>query len=235
MRFIRLVIALFLTAGLGFSTTIIVNNVDNALGYLNTVWIDENGTPTQLYWIGGIDITVAGHSRVAWCVQLFVDIGLSTYNTVVDWADTATLDRVGWLVNYVVPTITAMPSGAAKQTAGAAMQLAIWDIVEDNGDGLAVGHGKVTVSTDSSHQTNSSLVTQAQAYETQSLGQSYPWVPVYHNTDRTTGVAVQNLIGPRTNDGGPDSVAAEPQNAVLIVGGLILLIAGRWKRSRKAA
>ena len=224
-----------MTAGLGSSTTIIVNSVDNALGYQQSVWIDENGTPTQLYWIGGIDITVAGHARVAWCVQLFVDIGLSTYNTVVDWADTANLDRVGWLVNYVVPGIQAMPNGSAKQTAGAAMQLAIWDIIEDNGDGLTAGHGKVTVSTDSSHPTTASVVTQAQAYEAQSAGQSYAWVPVYHDTDRTTGVAVQNLIGPRTNDGGPDSVAPEPRDAALVLGGLALILVGRWKKKQKPA
>jgi hypothetical protein len=79
---------------------------------------------------------------------------------------------------------------------------------------------------------SSSPLSTAQAYEAQSAGQSYPRVTVCHNTTINGKVAVQNLPGPRTRDGGPDSLAPEPGDAALVVGGL-MPGRGRWKFPRK--
>ena len=70
-----------------------------------------------------------GHARVLWCVQLLVNIGLNTtYNTVIDFADTANLKRAAWLVQNYAQRVT-------TQIRGAAFQLAIWDMMEDSAGG----------------------------------------------------------------------------------------------------
>jgi hypothetical protein len=226
MALLRLSLAFLVCAGLGCANAIILTGVDAPLGEQNTLWIDEGGTNTQLYWAGGINVSVDGHPRVLWCVQLFVNINLNTnYNTTVDFADTPNLQRVGWMVKNLVSSVT-------TQTQGAAFQLAIWDIIEDNGDGFAVGAGKVTQSTDLLHPTDSSVLTAAQAYEAQSVGKSFAWVPVYHNVTISGGKAVQNLIGPIVDDGGPLSFAPEPPGLSTVLAGFGLIAAGLWRRRR---
>jgi hypothetical protein len=85
---------------------------------------------------------------------------------------------------------------------GAAFQLAIWDIIEDNGDGFATGAGKIYQSTTTTHKTDATGLALAQPYEAQSVGKSFTWTPIYYDVT-LNGVAVQNLIGPLTYDGGP--------------------------------
>jgi hypothetical protein len=224
MALVRVFLGIVFCCGLVPANTIIVQNVDTPLGEQQTLWINENGTNTQLYWAGGINASVDGHVRVMWCVQLFVNISLNTtYNTVVDWADTPQLQRVGWLMENVV-------GGVTTKIQGAAFQLAIWDIIEDNGNGFAPGAGKVSQSTSTLHPTDPTVLTLAQQYESQSAGKLYEWVPVYHNTQRSNGTPVQNLIGPVVNDGGVDSVAPEPKGWWLMLGGLALIGLGRGRR-----
>src|ERR1039458_5334425 len=140
------------TACTAFGNTIIVTGIDSAMG-IQSISMDENGSATPIYWSGAIDINVNGYIRQVFCVQLFTDIYLNTtYDTVMDYSDTANLKRVGWLLQNEFPT-AALYTGAALQTAGAAFQLAIWDIIEDNGDGFAPGAGKLTQSTDASTPT----------------------------------------------------------------------------------
>ena len=132
---LKSVLLLVVSAAPALANTIIVNNVDTTLGEYS-LYINETGTNTSAYWVGGIGISVDGYSRSVFCVQLFTDIYLNTtYDTVMDYSDTANLKRVGWLLQNEVPT-AALYTGAALQTAGAAFQLAIWDIIEDNGDGF---------------------------------------------------------------------------------------------------
>ena len=203
MALLRLSVVFAILASMGNATTIILTSLDMALGEQNSLWIDENGTAQALGWVGGINATVDGHPRVLWCVQLFVNASLNqTYNATIDFADTPNLQRVGWLIATQLSKVT-------TPTLGAAFQLAIWDIMEDNGDGFAVGAGKVYQSTNLTHPTDSSVLTAAQAYEAQSFGKTYKWVPVYHNV-ALNGTDVQDLIGPIVPDGGPFSQAPEP-------------------------
>jgi hypothetical protein len=221
----RLCVALLVFTALGYANTIFLTGLDTPLGEQQTLWINENGTNTQLYWVGGINAKIDGHIRVVWCVQLLVDINLNTtYNTTVDFADTPNLKRVGWMIQNQLP-------GVATQTQGAAFQLAIWDIIEDNGDGLSLG--KVAKSTDPVHPTDSGVMTAAQTYEAQSVGKSYAWVPIYHNVTVNGGTPVQNLVGPIVNDGGPLSEAPEPKDLAMVLSGLFLMAARRLRKRSK--
>src|SRR4051794_38326678 len=104
------------------ANTIIVTGVDSALGWQQSLYINESGSNNQLYWSGAIDITIDGWSRLVFCVDLFTNIGFSTYNSTLDFSDTPSLKRVGWLLENQFPI---------TQLGGAAFQLAIWDIVHD--------------------------------------------------------------------------------------------------------
>jgi hypothetical protein len=220
----RLVALLLVYCGLAAANSIIVQSVDTPLGEQQTLWIDENGTNTQLYWAGGINVSVDGTTRVMWCVQLFVDINLNTtYNTVVDWANTPQLQRIGWLVQNVAGFIT-------TQAQGAALQLAIWDISEDNADGFTAG--KVRQSTSNTTPTDPVVLALAKSYETQSATKLYEWVPVYHDVTVIGGTPVQNLIGPLVKDDVTMPTAPEPGDWVMALGGLALIVGARWWRSR---
>jgi hypothetical protein len=145
-------------------TTIIVSGLHSTLGMQSSLYFDEDGAATLEYWAGGIDILVNGYSRLVFCVDLFTNISLSTYNTQLDFADTPQLQRVGWLLQTQLPTIK-------TQAGGAALQLAIWDIMTDNGDGFAAGKGRITQSSDSAHPTDPTVLATAINLESISAGQ----------------------------------------------------------------
>ncbi|HTP30667.1 MAG TPA: hypothetical protein VMJ75_00745 [Candidatus Acidoferrales bacterium] len=229
MSVARLLTALVVCSGSLCADTIIVTGLDTPLGEQSTLWINEKGTNTQLYWAGGINAKVDNtYTRTMWCVQLFVDISVNTtYNTTIDWADTPQLERVAWMIQNIAPGLT-------TQTQGAAFQLAIWDIIEDNGDGFAVGAGNVYKSTSSQNPTDSTVLTLATQYETQSVGQAFMYEPVYHNVTVGNGTPVQNLIGPVPYDGGPLGNAPEPADVGLVLSGLGLIAIGGWQRKKRA-
>jgi hypothetical protein len=219
-----LILAGLLFSGLaGANSILVVTGVDSPLGYQQQIWLNEDGVNSQQYWIGGINITVDGVARVAWCIDLFTDISFNTYNTTPSWADTATLRREAWLVQNVVPT---------TQLQGAALQLALWDIAHDGGNGFAPGAGRITQSTDAAHLTQANLLNLANTYLAQSLGMSYSYEVIYHNTD-VNGVPVQTLISRFVNDGGPLSQVPEPADAALVIGGLAMIAVGANRHARR--
>jgi hypothetical protein len=231
----RLLLFALLTVCPAVANTILVSGVDSSLGLQQSLYIDENGTPTQIYWAGGIDITVDGYTRAVYCVELFTDIYLNTtYNTTMENPDTADLERVAWLLQNdspAAPTYT----GAALQTQGAGLQLAIWDIIENNGDGFGTATttaGTVSQSTDPNNPTNPAVLLAAQQYEALSAGKSSTSGIVYVNVTVDGGTAVQNLMGTileAHEDGGP-SPAPEPGTVILMLGGLAMLVASRLRR-----
>ena len=98
-------------------------------------------------------------------------------------------------------------------------QLAIWDILEDNGDGFSSGKIKSTA------QTNSQVLASATNYEAISAPNGLPMMGttlayIYDNTDATTGAEVQDLIGQ----------TPEPAAIILIFSGLALIGLGRLRR-----
>jgi hypothetical protein len=221
---LKSVLLLVVSAAPALANTIVVNNVDTTLGeyYVN---LNEKGTNTSAYWAGGILITVDGYSRSVFCVQLFTDIYLNTtYTTTIDFSDTANLKRVGWLLQNEFPV---------GQVAGAAFQLAVWDIIEDNGDGFGTATktaGTVSQSTDPNNLTSSAVLTAAVKYEADSLGKTSDYGAVYHNYLGAT--PMQNLMGTPVTDGGP-SPAPEPSAIFLMIGGLALIGLGRLRIGRR--
>jgi Thioester domain/PEP-CTERM motif len=199
------------------ANTIIVVGTDNALG--ENVWINENGTSTQVY-AGGIDIKVDGYSRLAFCIELFVNISIATYNTTLDFSDTSSgIQRVAWLLVNQYPTTAA---------AGAGFQLAIWDILTDGGDGFSAG--KVQKSTGTA--TNATVLADAMGYETASSGKSSTTKFVVYENTTTQGVKVQTLMGLWPTDGGPFPETPEPASIFMILSGLALIGLSRIRRVR---
>jgi hypothetical protein len=213
-----LLLAASLTATASAST-LIATGVDSATGLQDSVWINENGVATRLYFAGGVDITVDGLARLVYCVDLLTDIGVpGTYNTVVDYANTPNLERVGWLMQHEWPSY--YYSGSNLQVQGAGLQLAIWDILTDNGDGF--NSGIVAQSTSTWHPTNAAVLAAAVQYEADSLNKSSMWGDVYYNTN-SSGVRVQTLMGQQ---------APEPAAVVTILSGLVLIGLGSLRRRR---
>ena len=215
------------------ATTAIHLTIDPAVGLTNSLWIYDAGN-TQLYFAGGLDLTIAGYSRLVYCVELDRNVNVpGDYNTTMDFADTAGLQRVGWLMQNDWPSAPALGyTGVSLQEHGAAFQLAIWDILTDNGNGFGTPltpSGKVSQSTDPANPTNSNVLTYAVAYEALSLNHTSAYGIIYHNTD-SNGNTVQTLMGP-TPDDGPS--APEPAAVILIFSGLALIGLSRLRSSAR--
>src|SRR5437868_4650536 len=101
MNRLRLLFAGLLFSGISAASVITVTGVDAPTGYQQQVWLNLDGTDTQQFWVGGIDMTIDGYARLVWCVDLFTDIYMDTYNSNLNWADTPSLQRVAWLIENV--------------------------------------------------------------------------------------------------------------------------------------
>ena len=227
-----LVLIAVLTACPAFATTIIVNNIDSATGLTNALWLNVNGTNEQLWFAGGLDVTVDGASRLVYCVDLLTTINVpGTYNTVTDFADTANLERVGWLMQNEWPTSSY--TGTTLQMQAAAFQLAIWDITNDSGNGFGTATtraGIVSQSTDASHPTIAAVLLAANKYEADSLNKSSAYGVVYHNTTMDGNhTIVQTLMGPSPDN--PLTATPEPTAVILIFSGLAMIAVGRFRRT----
>jgi len=211
--------------------TLVVTGVNNNFG--ENTYLTETGVDTATY-AGEGDIELDGTTaRTAFCVAIFVDILIGqTYNTSLE--DIAAVNnggRVGWLLDDELPQLPISGSGvlgtAAQQ--GAGLQMAIWDIVNDNGDGFSSGNIQAASNTDPT------ALADAQLFEAASLGKSADaWV--YYNTDPTTGAVAQTLMGfVALTDGGPIEATPEPSTFGVVSLGLVMAgLALRRQRSPAA-
>ena len=122
------------------------------------------------------------------------------------------------------PASSQLPTSdwATTPAQGAGLQLAIWDITVDNGDGFSAG--AVQASQNPNNLTPTDVLDWAELYESLSLGESSDFAYVYDNTDGN-GNNVQWLEGPEFADG-PTPVP-EPSTLVLLAAGLLSLKVGR--------
>ena len=175
IRCAGLLLALLLSSGLSSAATIIATGVDWSRG--GTIWIDANGTNEQA--IAGVILITLNengqpYDRNTLCVDLFTDINEDqTYgSTVLSPSDVPgkNLNRVSWLIdNALLPTEPSAPSvpsalpqadWVTNSAQGAGIQLAIWDIVHDGGDGFS--SGLVQASTDPNNPTDPTVLGWAQ-------------------------------------------------------------------------
>jgi hypothetical protein len=246
----RLLPALVLGCGVLSASTIVVTT-DPARGSGGLV-IRQDNTDTSLFFTGVIFISVIDNNNITFlrdslCVDLFTEIVVTqTYNTTVlqpSMVPSKNLTRASWLVDNAllptqVPTPVSVldPSDWVKSIAqGEGIQLAIWDIVHDNGDGFGAGRVQAASTSDANNNklgaTDSTVLGWANTYEALSFGQSNNQAFVYNNFD-TNGTVAQMLIGPQFFDGGPQPVP-EPQTLMPMGIALIALSLGLRRGIRK--
>jgi len=223
---VQLLSLILLVCGVGSSATIVVTGTDTAHGQSN-LWLNMDGVDGQEFFVGQLFIRVTSgasqYNRTAYCVDLFTSISLNTtYNTIVehpaDVVGRPNQGRVSWLIeNYAASVTTAVQ--------GAAFQLAIWDIVHDNGDGFTSGRVRQATS----HTTPSAVLNQALTYESLSLGHSSNGAYVYQNST-ASGKEAQMLMGPAFNDGGPKPT---PEPSTWLMAGSALTAAWHIRRKRR--
>jgi hypothetical protein len=228
-----LLLALVLGCGVASASTIVVSGVDTTRGAYDLVIRENNNTDVQLYFAGviSIEVTEGGKTftRDSLCVDLFTTIGLGpSYDTTLlqpSMVPSKDLTRVSWLVeNYFPPALgSGQPESATLIAQGEGIQLAIWDIVHDGGDGLTTG------SVQKANATPQAVVDWAVFYENASVGQSDNQAFVYNNVG--SGTLAQMLIGPQFADG-PQPVP-EPQTLMPMGIALIALSLGLRRGTKK--
>jgi len=116
-------------------------------------------------------------------------------------------ERVAWMFLNLGPA-------AQSVLTGTALQLAIWDVVHDGGNGLSAGVFQATASI------SSAIIAQAESYISASVGQ------------QATGAAIyESVLGPNDRQLQIGQVP-EPGTFVLLVSGLVL--AGFGARRKRA-
>jgi len=247
---IRLLISLLIFAGLAPAATLLVpTGVDWSRG--SSLWIDENGTPQDAYFAGVVLISLTQdgqtYNRDTLCVDLFTDIYIGgTYTTNVVTPDNLPgavgLNRASWLLdNALLPTqgpvySSALPTSdwVTSAAQGAGLQLAIWDITTDGGDGFS--SGRVQASTAAGQLTDPTVLAWALMYESLSAGKSSDQAFVYTNADVNSGAPAQRLEGPLFTDGGPTPVItpldspSAPEPATCALAGLALIAIGLCRK-----
>ena len=243
-----LVTAATLLCGIAAADTIVATGVNPNAGEYN-VWINENGTDTETYFAGVINIQLTDSdnnqfNRDTMCVQLFTDIYIGqTYGTGVVTPDEeggGGLEQASWLLdNALMPgqnggsTPSSLPSTdwVTTPAQGAGLQLAIWDLVENGGNGFSKGQGSVQAAT-GANPTDPTVLGWAVYYENLALipGNTTNDAFVYVNVDLGNGNPAQMLEGPEfTNDNGPQPT---PEPSTLVLAGTALAalaLAGRRK------
>ena len=183
MKLIILAALLAISSHAGVFT---LTGVDGSRGA--NVTVNENGTPFAGF-AGVLNGTYDGVSvGPLFCVDLFTDINYGSYNAIPTGPDVNRQeDRAAWLYLNRLSTVNSTDSGLA-------LQLAIWDIVHDNGDGFSTG--LVLWGPSSITGLTQAQIDIANGYLADSFGQSAnTGISIYHNFDQTTGAPVQTLMG----------------------------------------
>jgi hypothetical protein len=230
---IRTLALSFITAAAAFSGTLVVTGINGSFG-LGTIagsnlWMQESGTNLNIGWAGVINVTVDGVPKSVFCADAFTDIYLgSTNSTTVTAPSTTALQRAAWVLNTEWGMLNAPPSGVTMNQIGGAIQLAIWDIMNDGGNGFTAGN--IQKSSDPAHPTDAKTLQYAQQFLADSVGKLSTTADVYTNVcvsgAPVCNVPSQTLIGLAGNTG----ILSVPEPAslsLLLLGGLGALLARR--------
>lgn len=226
-----------LSSGFASATTMTFQGVDAARSA--TVWLDFtyqpgdlmlNGqtasSPTQAteeLTIGVMNLSFDGGLNLqdAFCVDRFSYISNGNYQVNFTPANSiANGDRAAWLLHDVLPQINAA-TGLDQRNLAAALQMAIWDVVHDNGDGFSLG--RIQMSSHANHPTDSIILNLAQSFVGQSNGQAYSNALVIN--DANLGSMTQRQMIDQPGSGVP-----EPSTWALALTGLAFAAIRRIKR-----
>jgi len=155
------------------------------------------------------------------CVNLFTGITLNqTYAAMSIDADDYNVngDSAAWLMETFLPVVNAA-AGAIRQIDGAALQLAIWDLIHDGGDGFAAGRLRAT------NHTNSSVLAVANEWWLEALDKTGE-ASVYTALPGNRAFQQQMYLG--------ESEVPEPSTLAMFGIGALAVIFGSWRRRNTA-
>ncbi len=179
---------------------------------------------TENVGIGVMNVAFDGSLQLqdAFCVDRFGYISIGDYTVNLSAPSVINNgERAAWMLHDVLPQIN---GAATAEQAGiaAALQLAIWDVVHDNGDGFAAG--RVQMSSSATNVTDPIILSLAQTFVSASVGQAYAGAIVI--SDVNVGSLTQRLI---VDSPGGDGVP-EPSTWALALTGLAWAALRRAKR-----
>ena len=174
--------------------------------------------PTQSEYATEIFVTREGSSYLAYCVDLFTTIGFNTYQSSTGSPDTyVNGGRAAWLFETYSGLVRSNDDAAA-------LQVALWDVVHDGGDGLGTGVIRLGTS-------ETALGVAANSLVASSLGQSSMNAAILYNFDYGTGQQRQTLISYALAPPPTSVETPEPATMLLIGAGL----AGVFAISRRGS
>lgn len=180
------------------------------LGYYQTIPLIVNTTTPESAIAGQITVNVGGTDLIAFCVDLFTNIGFATYNTTLGApSGYGGGQRAAWIYENYNP-------GVNTDEAGAALQLALWDVIHDGGDGLGTGNVQLDPAG------SASLRALAGAIVSASVGHSSNNATILYNVS-FDGVPAQTLI---------TSVVPTPEPGTWVMVTVGLCLAGFGRRAR---
>jgi hypothetical protein len=211
------------TAG---ATSILTVDFDPQGRYLNPLSFSAVNGPKTGY-AGVISATLDGQHLDLFCVDLYHDVSPGVNYTVNIWAPndpaaqaySLNLGRAAWLYLNYLPVVNA---AVDKDVEGAALQLAIWDVIHDSGDGLATGTIKLDAGTTNAASQNS-------------YGYTAQWITASSGHSINNAAVLINVGGPNASQtllaAVPNAVPT-PEAATFGTMGTALLVLGLVGRKR---
>ncbi len=179
--------------------------------------VNPNGQARDVY-ATEIYVTREGSSYIAYCVDLFPTIGFNTYQSSTGTPDSyLNGGRAAWLFETYAGLVRSNDDAAA-------LQVAMWDVVHDTGDGLGMGVIRLGTS-------ETALGMAANLLVASSLGRSSMNAAILYNFELGTGQQRQTLISYGLTPPPTGVETPEPATMLLIGAGL----AGVFAISRRGS
>lgn len=205
---------ILLAASMGSASAASITVTGIGYGRTDVPMYLNGSTTSSTHYAVEILVNVGSTPYIAYCVDLFTSIGFGTYDSTIGSATTyINGQRLAWVYSTYA-------AGVVNNDQGAAVQLALWDIVHDNGDGLAAGNIQVVPTY------SATVINLANSIIAASVGQSSNNATFLHNTVVSTGAPAQTLITAYA------AQVPEPSTTALMGLGTLLTAFG-WFRGRK--
>lgn len=217
MRVLTTALLLLASAAAAPAALLTYNGHDNSRG--EDIYLQVNGRENTVF-AGVVEITIDNiFNSDALCVEFFKTISEGDFATNITTPDAINEGgRIAWLVENYLSTVNSTAIGAG-------LQLAVWDLVHDSGDGFASGQIRSAVN----YTTPADVLAYANDFLLWSQNQSSSNALVYFNNNIGNGNMRQTLIGPGPTPG-EDQV---PEPATVFLTGAALLAFGALNQRRK--